>query len=34
MAAAARALAASEWSWAESARATAQLYETLARGGA
>jgi len=34
MAAAARALAASEWSWTESARATAQLYETLARGGA
>jgi len=32
MAAAARALAASAWSWAESAKASAQLYETLARG--
>lgn len=34
MAQAARALAASTWSWAESAKATAELYETLARGGA
>src|SRR5262249_34928189 len=34
MAEAARALAASAWSWAESATATARLYETLARGAA
>ena len=34
MAQAARALARSTWSWAESAKATAELYETLARGGA
>ena len=34
MAHAARALATSAWSWAESAKATAELYETLARGGA
>ena len=34
MAQAARALAASTWSWAASAKATAELYETLARGGA
>jgi len=34
MARAARALAASVWSWAESAKATAALYETIARGGA
>ena len=34
MAQAARALATSAWSWAESAKATAQLYETLGRGGA
>ena len=34
MAVAARALAASAWSWAESAAATARLYETLARGAA
>ena len=34
MAAAARALATSAWSWAESARATARLYQTLARGAA
>jgi len=34
MAQAARALAASAWSWVESAKATAQLYETLARGAA
>lgn len=34
MAQAARALARSTWSWAESAKATAGLYETLARGGA
>jgi glycosyltransferase involved in cell wall biosynthesis len=34
MARAARALAASAWSWAESAKATAALYETIARGGA
>jgi glycosyltransferase involved in cell wall biosynthesis len=34
MAEAARALATSAWSWAESAKATAQLYETLARGDA
>ena len=34
MAQAARALAASAWSWAESAKATAGLYETLGRGGA
>jgi glycosyltransferase involved in cell wall biosynthesis len=34
MAQAARALATTAWSWAESARATAQLYETIARGGA
>jgi len=34
MAQAARALATSAWSWAESAKATAELYETLARGGA
>ena len=34
MAEAARALAASAWSWAESAAATARLYETLARGAA
>jgi len=34
MAQAARALAASTWSWAESAKATTELYETLARGGA
>lgn len=31
---AARALATSAWSWAHSARATAQLYESLARGDA
>ena len=34
MAEAARALAASAWSWAESAAATARLYATLARGAA
>jgi glycosyltransferase involved in cell wall biosynthesis len=34
MAQAARALATTAWSWAESAKATAQLYETIARGGA
>ena len=34
MARAARALAASAWSWAESAKATAALYEAIARGGA
>ena len=34
LARAARALAASAWSWAESAKATAGLYEALARGGA
>jgi len=34
MARAARALAASAWSWAESAKATAALYETITRGGA
>ena len=34
MAAAARALATSAWSWAESAKATRRLYETLARGDA
>ncbi len=34
MAEAARALAVSAWSWAESATATARLYETLARGAA
>ncbi|MGH7347487.1 MAG: glycosyltransferase, partial [Candidatus Rokuibacteriota bacterium] len=34
MAQAARALATSTWSWAESAKATRQLYETLARGEA
>jgi len=34
MAQAARALAASAWSWAESAKATARLYEAIARGGA
>ena len=34
MAQSARALATSTWSWAESAKATAELYETLARGGA
>jgi glycosyltransferase involved in cell wall biosynthesis len=34
MAEAARALATSAWSWAESARATARLYQTLARGAA
>jgi glycosyltransferase involved in cell wall biosynthesis len=34
MADAARALAASTWSWAESAKATAHLYETLGRAGA
>lgn len=34
MARAARSLAASAWSWAESAKASAALYETLARGGA
>ena len=33
MAHAARALATSTWSWAASAKATAELYETLARGG-
>jgi glycosyltransferase involved in cell wall biosynthesis len=33
MADAARALAASTWSWAESAKATAQLYETVGRAG-
>src|SRR5215470_1851064 len=32
MARRARALAASAWSWAESPKATAQLYETIARG--
>jgi glycosyltransferase involved in cell wall biosynthesis len=34
MAQAARELATTSWSWAESAKATAQLYETIARGGA
>ena len=34
MAQAARALATTAWSWADSAKATAQLYETLGRGGA
>ena len=34
MADAARSLAASAWSWAESAKATVELYETLARGDA
>jgi glycosyltransferase involved in cell wall biosynthesis len=34
MAQAAHALAASAWSWAESAKATAALYEMVARGGA
>jgi glycosyltransferase involved in cell wall biosynthesis len=34
MADAARALAASTWSWAESAKATAHLYETVGRAGA
>ena len=34
MAQAAQALAGSAWSWAQSAKATAGLYETLARGGA
>jgi len=34
MARAARSLAASAWSWAESAKASAALYETLARGAA
>jgi glycosyltransferase involved in cell wall biosynthesis len=34
MARAARALASSAWSWVESAKATAALYETIARGGA
>jgi len=34
MAEAARALATSAWSWAESAKATARLYETLTRGAA
>jgi len=34
MAQAAQALAASTWSWVESAKATARLYETIGRGGA
>jgi len=34
MAQAARALAATAWSWTESAKAMAQLYETIARGAA
>ena len=34
MARAARALAVSAWSWAESAKATAALYESITRGGA
>jgi glycosyltransferase involved in cell wall biosynthesis len=34
MAQAARALASATWSWAASAKATAELYETLGRGAA